>query len=260
MLNGMSDPTPPRRRRLARREQGAANASPPTAGDESDRRSPASATLGPPPVVVPPAGSTASTTPNPRAPAADPVSPDALRALRLRRRPRRPPSPPGPNVPADEAEVSAEPPTPGPGRGGRDRRVDSAERALRGLVTTRGTQISWSAATRARVVSAPTQQDLEAADAEVTLVRRNYTPPEPLRPGRGPAARQRGVAWTPPTAPPRPAPGTGPAPARPDRHRLSRNAIRRRRSSEADRTPIATETPSPGTCARRPQPVRPSPK
>lgn len=63
---------------------------------------------------------------------------------------------------------------------GRDRRTEASERALRGLVTTRGTQVEWTAALRAREVAIPTAADLAAAEAEVVVVRRNYTPPEPL--------------------------------------------------------------------------------
>lgn len=86
--------------------------------------------------------------------------------------------------PAPAPPPSAPPPTPPAHTGGRDRRVDHTERALRGLVTTRGTQVSWSAATRAREVATPTAADLAQAAEEVVVVHRNYTPPEPLRAGR----------------------------------------------------------------------------
>jgi hypothetical protein len=62
--------------------------------------------------------------------------------------------------------------------------VDHAERALRGLVTTRGTQVPWAAATRARDFARPTADDLAQAEEDVVIVRRNYSPPEPLRAGR----------------------------------------------------------------------------
>ncbi|MEO5834766.1 MAG: hypothetical protein ABIR83_15530 [Nakamurella sp.] len=75
-------------------------------------------------------------------------------------------------------------PSAAPYSGSRDRRVDHTERALRGLVTTRGTQVSWSAATRAREVAMPTEADLAAAAEEVVIVQRNYTPPAPLRNAR----------------------------------------------------------------------------
>jgi hypothetical protein len=76
-------------------------------------------------------------------------------------------------------EVSPEPAF--GGRPGRDRRGDVSERALRGLVTTRGTQVSWSAATRARSMAPPSDADLAAAEEELVIIRRNYTPTEPLR-------------------------------------------------------------------------------
>ncbi len=76
-------------------------------------------------------------------------------------------------------------------RTARDRRNELAERALRGLVTTRGTQVSWSAALRAREVSSPTAQDMAEAASDLVIVRRNYTPPEPLPTARKSATEQR---------------------------------------------------------------------
>lgn len=120
------------------------------------------------------------------------------RSRRLRKRPRRrsagaSPMPVGQTPDAattpPPAAVSSNPP---PHHGSRDRRVDHTERALRGLVTTRGTQVSWSAATRARDVAMPTAVDLAQAADEVVIVQRNYTPPEPLASGRsGDAPRPR---------------------------------------------------------------------
>ncbi len=66
-------------------------------------------------------------------------------------------------------------------RRSRDRRGDLSERSLRGLVTTRGTQIGWSAGIRARDAAAPTAADLAEAEAELVIIRRNYLPAEPLR-------------------------------------------------------------------------------
>lgn len=66
-----------------------------------------------------------------------------------------------------------------------DRRAELADRALRGLVTSRGTQVSWSAGVRARDVARPSAQEMADAEAEVVIVRRNYTPPEPLAGTRG---------------------------------------------------------------------------
>ncbi len=97
-------------------------------------------------------------------------------------RPEAPDAPRAADSP-ETATVASAPPPPPPASG-RDRRVDHAERALRGLVTTRGTQVPWAAATRAREVGRPTADDLARAEEEVVVVRRNYTPPEPLRNGR----------------------------------------------------------------------------
>lgn len=58
------------------------------------------------------------------------------------------------------------------------------ERQLRGLEATRGTQVSPTAALRARDWAAPTDDDLAEAEREVVLVRRNYVPPAPLQTGR----------------------------------------------------------------------------
>lgn len=76
-------------------------------------------------------------------------------------------------------------------RTARDRRNELAERALRGLVTTRGTQVSWSAALRARDVASPTDADMAEAERDLVIVRRNYTPPEPLPTSRKGAPEQR---------------------------------------------------------------------
>jgi hypothetical protein len=59
-------------------------------------------------------------------------------------------------------------------RSGRD---DHFERGLRGLVGAGPTQVSVSAALRARDASRPTDEDLAAAEAELTIVRRHYVPP-----------------------------------------------------------------------------------
>ena len=134
----------------------------------------------------------------PEAPTTGSERPNDERAGRLRKRPRRraPEASPMPVAPpADSPPPAPQAPTGQAGPGfpaARDRRVDQNERALRGLVTTRGTQVPWSAATRAREVGAPTADDLARAEEEVVVVRRNYTPPEPLRNGRaGDAPRPR---------------------------------------------------------------------
>ena len=59
-------------------------------------------------------------------------------------------------------------------RSGRD---DHFERGLRGLVGAGPTQVNVSAALRARDASRPTAEDLAAAEAELTIVRRHYIPP-----------------------------------------------------------------------------------
>lgn len=66
-------------------------------------------------------------------------------------------------------------------RGPRD---DQGERALRALVTQRGSQVSPTAALRAREVEVPTADDLAAAEQEIVIVRRNYVPPTALPPSR----------------------------------------------------------------------------
>ena len=110
---------------------------------------------------------------------------------RLRRRPRRPADSPTSVDEIETADIEMDDPV-APieqqFRPVRDRRAEASERALRGLVTTRGTQVSWSAATRARVYAAPSADDMAAAEAEVVVVRRNYTPAEPLRTARTPPA------------------------------------------------------------------------
>ncbi len=69
-------------------------------------------------------------------------------------------------------------------RRSRSSRDDASERSLRSLVTTRGTQVSPTAALRAREVALPTAEDLAAAEQDVVLVRRHYVPPTALTAGR----------------------------------------------------------------------------
>ncbi len=71
----------------------------------------------------------------------------------------------------------------------RDRRRRPAdadgERSLRGLVSTRDTQVPSELAMRAREVDLPSAAELAEIDAELILVRRHYRPPAPLpAPGR----------------------------------------------------------------------------
>ena len=76
-------------------------------------------------------------------------------------------------------------------RSGRSTREDAAERSLRSLVTTRSSQVSPVAAMRAREVALPSDADLAAAEAEVTIVRRHYVPPTALTAGRRPDRSRR---------------------------------------------------------------------
>ena len=71
-----------------------------------------------------------------------------------------------------------------PRRSGRPTREEASERSLRSLVTTRSTQVSPTAALRAREVGLPSAADLEAAEAELVIVRRHYVPPTTLAAGR----------------------------------------------------------------------------
>ena len=72
----------------------------------------------------------------------------------------------------------------GDGRRTRSSREEAAERSLRSLVTTRSTQVSPTAALRAREVALPTDADLAAAEQELVIVRRHYVPPTTLTAGR----------------------------------------------------------------------------
>lgn len=65
------------------------------------------------------------------------------------------------------------------------------ERSLRSLVTNRSSLVSPVAAMRAREVALPTLDDLAAAEAEVTLVRRHYVPPTALTAGKKPDRQRR---------------------------------------------------------------------
>ena len=58
-----------------------------------------------------------------------------------------------------------------------------AERGLRGLVGSGSSQVSVSAACRARDAARPTDEDIARAQEQLTIVRRNWVPREPFRPG-----------------------------------------------------------------------------
>lgn len=89
--------------------------------------------------------------------------------------------------PADRTTESPGPaPTaaggPSDGQPSRVRRggADESERGLRGLVGSGSSQLSVTAAMRARDATRPTEQDLVEAEARVVLVRRNWVPREDL--------------------------------------------------------------------------------
>jgi len=58
------------------------------------------------------------------------------------------------------------------------RRRDPAERGLRGLVAAGPSQVGVTGAMRARDAARPRPEDVEAAERELTIVRRYYVPPE----------------------------------------------------------------------------------
>ncbi|MEU4482048.1 hypothetical protein AB0F68_28875 [Micromonospora sp. NPDC023966] len=63
--------------------------------------------------------------------------------------------------------------------------TDEGERGLRGLVGSGSSQVSVTAALRARDAARPTDEDLAEAEARVVIVRRNWVPREDLpRTGR----------------------------------------------------------------------------
>ncbi|WP_018252039.1 hypothetical protein [Salinispora mooreana] len=89
--------------------------------------------------------------------------------------------------PADRTVESPNPArtTAGGQSGGRPARVrrggaEESERGLRGLVGAGSSQVSVTAAMRARDATQPTEQDLAEAEARVVLVRRNWVPREDL--------------------------------------------------------------------------------
>jgi hypothetical protein len=79
-----------------------------------------------------------------------------------------------------DGTVNGARPTSGAGAGG----DDQSERGLRGLVGSGSSQVSVTAAMRARDAARPTDDDLAEADATLTIVRRNWVPREDLPRGR----------------------------------------------------------------------------
>jgi hypothetical protein len=81
----------------------------------------------------------------------------------------------GPRVPRNGLSRR---PTSGAGAGGAEER--EAERGLRGLVGSGSSQVSVGAAMRARDAARPSDEQLADAEANLTIVRRNWQPREDL--------------------------------------------------------------------------------
>ncbi|MEV6695348.1 hypothetical protein AB0M35_28160 [Micromonospora sp. NPDC051196] len=67
-----------------------------------------------------------------------------------------------------------------PPRGRRGGGAEEGERGLRGLVGSGSSQVNVTAAMRARDAARPTDEDLATAEAEIVIVRRNWTPRDEL--------------------------------------------------------------------------------
>ncbi|RIV32431.1 hypothetical protein [Micromonospora radicis] len=67
-----------------------------------------------------------------------------------------------------------------PPRGRRNGNADEGERGLRGLVGAGSSQVSVTAAMRARDAARPTEEELAEAAARIVVVRRNWTPRDEL--------------------------------------------------------------------------------
>ncbi|MTK04364.1 hypothetical protein [Micromonospora sp. CP22] len=65
-------------------------------------------------------------------------------------------------------------------RGRRNGAPEESERGLRGLVGSGSSQVSVTAAMRARDAARPTDEDLAEAAERVVIVRRNWTPRDEL--------------------------------------------------------------------------------
>ncbi|MEU4776559.1 hypothetical protein [Micromonospora sp. NPDC023633] len=81
----------------------------------------------------------------------------------------------GPNATTAEVHDGSEPPRSRRGGSG-----DEGDRGLRGLVGPGSSQVSVTAAMRARDAARPTDEDLAAAEERVVIIRRNWTPREDL--------------------------------------------------------------------------------
>jgi len=171
-----------RRRRAARRAAGPPDSTPDAVAD------PAAGPSAPQPEPV---ASPTNVAPG----SAGPVPPETADPAGRRRVPERDgvhghPGPPLTTAPAGSGTPGEPPRASSPGSGepargsGRPPRDDPSERSLRSLVTTRSTQVSPTAALRAREVALPSAADLDAAEAELVVVRRHYVPPTALATGR----------------------------------------------------------------------------
>ncbi|WP_341717238.1 hypothetical protein QQG74_25525 [Micromonospora sp. FIMYZ51] len=67
-----------------------------------------------------------------------------------------------------------------PPRGRRTGTAEEGERGLRGLVGSGSSQVSVTAAMRARDAARPSEDDLAEAAARLVIVRRNWTPRDEL--------------------------------------------------------------------------------
>ena len=86
-------------------------------------------------------------------------------------------SPPVPS-PADLAALTSPVHDADPDPGGDDR---DTERGLRGLVGGGSSQVSVAAAMRARDAARPSEADVAAAEANLMIIRRGWTPPPAQR-------------------------------------------------------------------------------
>jgi hypothetical protein len=152
-----------RRRRLRPPSSSAAPAAVPASGVET---------------AATPAG--APMTEQPRPPMSEPARPPMSEPARPMSEPARPPM-------SEQARPPRTPPvrrptsgagTGAPAGGGPDDR--DAERGLRGLVGSGSSQVSVGAAMRARDAARPSAEQFADADANLTIVRRNWQPREEL--------------------------------------------------------------------------------
>jgi hypothetical protein len=112
---------------------------------------------------------------------------------RTRRQRRRRTGDPERGRPADDADAAVPPVEQPPvGRSHSRESRRQGDHGLRGLETVRSTQLTPTAAMRAREFANPTAEDLAEAEREVVLVRRNYVPPTPLQTAKKGGRRRRG--------------------------------------------------------------------